>query len=84
MSDFKILHNRPGCIGCGACAAVAPEFWVMDYDECKSDVKDANRRKDGWEEKEMQGKDLEINKEAAQSCPVRVIHLKDKAGNELV
>ena len=56
----------------------------MDYDECKSDVKDANRRKDGWEEKEMQRKDLEINKEAAQSCPVRVIHLKDKAGNELV
>ena len=34
---YQIQHDRPNCIGCAACAAVAPDFWTMNEDE-KSDI----------------------------------------------
>ena len=46
---FKIDHDRPNCIGCGACAAVAPEFWEMSAVDGKSDVKGSAREEDAGE-----------------------------------
>ncbi|MBR9707697.1 MAG: ferredoxin, partial [Candidatus Diapherotrites archaeon] len=37
MSTFKIDHDKPTCIGCGACAALHPDNWEMDA-EGKADV----------------------------------------------
>lgn len=74
---FLLEHNRPECIGCGACAAVAPEFWEMN-DDGKADIIDCRMREDdGWEEKDLEKKDFDQNLEAAQSCPVNVIHIYD-------
>jgi len=42
----KIQHDRPNCIGCAACAAVAPEFWSMNEDG-KSDLKNAKPAANG-------------------------------------
>ena len=76
MAKFLLEHNRPDCIGCGACAAVAPEFWEMN-DDGKSDITDGKDRDDAWQEREIEEKDFETNKHAAESCPVNVIHLKN-------
>ena len=76
MAAFKILHDRPNCIGCGACPAAAPDFWEMDQ-EGKSTIKGGKRMPDGTEELEIAEKDLAQNKEAAEACPVNVIHLID-------
>ena len=74
---YKITHNRPDCISCGACAAIDPDTWKMDEkDDGKADLIGSKRREDGWEEKEIEEKDLEINKESAEACPVNVIHIK--------
>ena len=27
MAKYTIDHDRPTCIGCAACEAIAPEFW---------------------------------------------------------
>jgi ferredoxin len=81
MKKYKLEHNRPDCIGCAACAAIAPEVWEMNEDG-KSDIISGKDRKDGWQEHEIEEKDLEINKEAAESCPVNVIHLTDKETGE--
>jgi len=78
---YKLEHNRPDCIGCAACAAIAPEFWEMNEDG-KSDIINPKDREDGWQEREIEEKDFEINKEAAESCPVNVIHLTDKKTGE--
>jgi ferredoxin len=76
MAKFKIEHDRPNCIGCGACAAVAPEFWSMDADG-KSDLKGAKNTKKGDDIvlEEMELDDLKNNMEAAEVCPVNVIHI---------
>ena len=79
---IKIDHDRPGCIGCCACAAIAPDFWVMEKDGKSSVIgskhiieNDDIKR----EEKDIEEKDFAVNKEAAESCPVNVIHiLKDE------
>jgi ferredoxin len=71
---YKLEHNRPECIGCGACVAVAPDYWEM-ADDGKSSIIKGKDRADGWQEKDITEKDYPHNKEAADSCPVNVIHL---------
>lgn len=83
MAKFLLEHDRPNCIGCGACAAVSPKFWEMN-DDGKSDIRNAKTRADGWQELEIDEKDFDTNKQAAESCPVNVIHLKNKETNEKI
>lgn len=71
MADYKIEHDRIGCIGCGACAAVCPENWVIKSDG-KSAPKDTMISED----------DFECNNNAATGCPVNVIHLIDLKTNK--
>lgn len=81
MGRYKIEHDRPNCIGCAACAAVAPDFWEMNADG-KSDVKGGRKNADGTDELDIEDKDFASNKAAADSCPVNVIHIRDKEKNE--
>ena len=64
---YKIEQDYKNCIGCGACVAICPKFWVMDGVKAKP------------KKTEFDEKDLKCNKEVAESCPANVIHLfKDK------
>ena len=83
MTKFLLEHNRPDCIGCAACVAVNPKHWVMNEDG-KSDIIGAPHRPDGWQELEIGDEDFESNKAAAESCPVNVIHLKNKDSGEKI
>lgn len=78
---FQIQHDRPNCIGCAACAAVAPDFWEMNEDG-KSDIIGSVKKKDETEELDIGEKDFAANKEAADSCPVNVIHIVNKETKE--
>tara|TARA_Y100000310_G_C20433283_1_gene692513 strand:- start:524 stop:766 length:243 start_codon:yes stop_codon:yes gene_type:complete len=68
-----IKHDRDGCIGCGACAAIDPENWTMNEDG-KSDLKD-NKKVDNQQQKIIDENDLTKHIETAESCPVNVIHV---------
>lgn len=83
MAKYVLEHNRPECIGCAACAAVNPKRWEMN-DDGKSDIIGGKHRKDGWEELEIDDKDFESDKEAAEACPVSAIHLKKKESGEKI
>ncbi|MFH1125684.1 MAG: ferredoxin [Candidatus Altiarchaeota archaeon] len=74
MASYTIRHDRGNCIGCSACAGVAPDFWEMGA-EGKSNLVGGEEKEDGSVEKELEGKDLDANMEAARSCPVNVIHV---------
>ncbi len=78
---YLLEHDRPNCIGCGACVAVAPEHWDMN-DDGKADILHGKNRKDEWQEKEISEEEFKVNMEAAESCPVNVIHLKRLKDNE--
>ena len=80
---FVLQHDRPNCIGCAACEAVAPDVWEMNSDG-KSDIKGGRNVDNGWQESEFAEKDLQINKDAADSCPVNVIHIIKKDTKEKI
>ncbi len=64
LKQYKVWHDRPNCIACGACAAVT-ENWIMDEaDGLASPVED-----------ELDETQLELNEEAATVCPVQIIHI---------
>lgn len=71
MADYRVEHDRAGCISCGACAAVCPKFWEMEPDG-KSKLKGSKGNK-----LEIAKKDLKCNMEAAEGCPATVIHITD-------
>ncbi|MBT4384645.1 ferredoxin [Candidatus Peregrinibacteria bacterium] len=77
MTDkkYKIKHDRPNCIGCTACANVAPDFWEMSDVDGKSDIIDGERKPDGCEVLDISEGDFKANMDAAEACPVNVIHL---------
>lgn len=60
---FRIILDRDACIGCGSCAAICPENWVMEGDKSKP--------------KKTQVKEMDCNKEAADACPVQCITMKE-------
>jgi ferredoxin len=71
VKKFKIIHDRPVCIGCGSCAAITEKFWEMNEDG-KADLKGSDKKGD-WEIRELD--DLEYNMDAAECCPVNCIHV---------
>ena len=83
-NKIKLQHNRPECIGCAACVAVAPDFWEMTEDGSKSDIKHGKNLDKGGQEVEVDEEHLQANKDAADCCPVNVIHIVDKQGKKIV
>ena len=83
-NKYMLQHDRPNCIGCAACEAVAPEFWEMNGDG-KSDIKNGKNVDNGWQELDFEEKEFQENKDAADSCPVNVIHIvKKETGEKLI
>lgn len=87
--QYKIILRRPGCIGAGPCTANAPDFFTFDYASDNkvnfNKEKNPTTNKDGSEEIIIDEKDLEANREAAQVCPERVIHIIDlETGEKLI
>lgn len=78
MAKFKIQQDRDQCIACGACWTTCPAFWEQS-DDGKSTLKgNSNNALD------IEEKDLECNKKAAESCPVKIIHITNAETGEKV
>ncbi len=76
MSDFTIIHDRENCIGCTACELAAPENWIMEEKDTGLKAK-PKKIKIGESE-------FKINMEAAQACPVNVIHIQNKKKERII
>lgn len=74
MARYKIEHFKKDCISCGACAAINPTFWEMD-EEGLAHLKGSKKVDDHWE-LQISEEDRESNQEAADVCPVNIIHVK--------
>ncbi len=71
-----VVHFKKDCIGCGACAAIAPEYWEMD-EQGFSDLKGAAAKEGVQELKILTEEARAKNQEAADCCPVNIIHVKN-------
>ena len=63
---MKVLLNREACIGCGACAALCEDIFEID-NEGLSVVK----------KNEVKDEDIELTRDAIESCPTGAIELKE-------
>ena len=62
---MKVTVDKNTCIGCGACAAIAPDVYEMT-DDTKAQAKKA----------EISGDEEAKAKEGCDSCPVNAIKLE--------
>lgn len=72
MGKFRIEYDRKSCIGAGVCVAVAPAHWKMG-DDGKAELLGGKKEASGKVTKEIDDKDLAVNKQAAEGCPAIVI-----------
>ena len=72
---MKIVQEREKCIGCGTCAAICPKYWEMADDGKSTLLGSEVNPETKNHEKEVE--ETECNKEAAESCPVQIIHLQN-------
>lgn len=70
----KVIQNHEGCIGCGTCVALCPKFWEWNEDG-KATLKGGKKNKKG--ELELEVKEAECSKDAAEACPVQVIRIEE-------
>ncbi|MBS3139605.1 ferredoxin [Candidatus Woesearchaeota archaeon] len=73
----KVLHFKKKCTGCSACFGQSPVFWKMDSDgEGFSSLIGAKEIGDHWELEVDTKEAIRANEEAAEICPVNIIHVK--------
>ena len=72
----KVIHFKKDCISCGACAAIAPQYWELDA-EGLAQLKESLPVENHWE-KEIPEQEIPVQEEAANVCPVQIIHVKKK------
>ena len=75
MAKYKIIQIKKDCIGCGACAAINPEFWQMD-DEGMAQLKGAKQVDDNWVLEINTEEARASNQEAVDVCPVQIIKIE--------
>ena len=68
----KIIQEREKCIGCGSCTALCPKFFEM-ADDGKAKLIEGQKNAEGNDELEVE--DVECAQEAADACPVQIIHI---------
>ncbi|MFA5522743.1 MAG: ferredoxin [Tissierellales bacterium] len=62
---MKVTIDQDGCIGCGLCADICPEVFAMNDDGVAEVIA------------EVTADTEDCTQEAADSCPVSVIHIEE-------
>lgn len=73
MAGFKVVLEREECISCQACVESCPDSFEMADDEW-AHLKNSTRV---GSNDELGADDLGCRKEAAEACPVNIIHIFD-------
>ena len=71
--NMRVLLDTKTCIACGSCAAVCPKFFELKE---KSHLK---KSKLNGKTEELEVKELDCIKQAADICPTQSIQYEDKS-----
>jgi len=69
---FRITQKQEDCIGCGACAAIAPADWKLNGD--KAELIGGKREGDVFAKVV---ENVGANKDAANACPIGCIKVEE-------
>jgi ferredoxin len=72
---YKVIQDRIECIGCGSCAAMCPEIWVMRADG-KAGLVGAKEDPE-LEEIIINESLVQKAKEVEESCPVKAAKITE-------
>jgi ferredoxin len=75
MANTKVTIDREECISCESCWAVCPEFFQQNTVDTWSEVTQKYRAGNDPAQGEAPAELLDKVKEAADSCPVQIIHI---------
>lgn len=79
VEKFKVLIDpRDECISDGACWALCPEVFEMNEDDGKSQITEGYRVESRIEEGSVPSNLENCIKDAADACPVQIIHVEEK------
>ncbi len=70
---YRIIHEHKKCIGCGACEAVCSKFFELD----ENGISHLKGSKVEGENEVLEVEDPGCAKEAAEMCPVNIIHVEE-------
>ena len=73
---MKIIHEKNKCIGCGACAAICSKMFEID-ESGMAHLSNSTINPD-TKNYELETDTPACAKEAADSCPVEIIHIIEK------
>ena len=79
MAGFKVVLERDECIACESCVSTCPDSFEMADDQL-AEMKGATRTGNN---DESEVSDLGCIKEAAEACPVNIIHIYE-GGNKII
>lgn len=68
----KIIHYRSKCIGCNICFEMQPEYWRLSKKDGKASLINGHLKKD-THILEIPFDSIELSKQTAEHCPVKVI-----------
>ena len=71
----QIKHKQKDCVGCDACAELAPQYFKID-DDGKARLRQLSRQAQGFDYGHAFEDDLSGLKAAAQSCAVQIISVE--------
>jgi ferredoxin len=71
---LPLFHRQGECIGCDSCTEIAPDYFRMNDEGLAELIRETGTegpytRSEGFEE------DRDHLQEAAEACPVQIIHL---------
>ena len=75
MAKYKVTFDRENCIGAATCTAVSDNWKIVE--DGKADYAGAKKNSQGLYEKIIDEKSLDNELQAAQACPVNVIHIEN-------
>ncbi len=79
MAKYKVEYDQEACIGTLACVQEAEDFFKEDEDSGKAQLIDSsyNDETGNWELIVEGEDDFEVNRLAAEACPVNAIEVTE-------